>query len=174
MLKFLLKIIFIISCLIVSTTSILAQCGADGTQPCKTSTKTAPKRAKKAVPKAIARKPTEGKICGNPKVRCKTGNVTFERFEIPFEVPKNSVIASSEPFYAVILRSRPFSDESCGEYLSEESRLEIQSLFPDNKVFVFRCNEFDTIYYTGVTESVGFMAVYGGRTLEEAEIVWKK
>lgn len=161
-------------CLMFSVTTARAQCGADGTQPCKTSAKTVPKKAKKAAPKVIARKSNEGKICGNPRVRCKTGDVSFERFEIPFEVPKNAVISSSETFYAVILRSRPFTDESCSEYLSEENRLELQSLFPDNKVFVFRCDEFDTIYYTGVTENVGFMAVYGGRTLKEAQIIWNK
>ena len=174
MLKLLLKLTLIFSCFIICAASVSAQCGPDGTQPCKTSAKTAQKKAKKAFPKAIARKANEGKICGNPAVRCKSGDVSFESFEIAFELPKKAVITSSEPFYAVILRSRPFTDETCVETMSESNRLEIQNLFPANKVFVFRCDEFNTIYYTGVTESVGFMAVYAGRTLEEAQVILKK
>lgn len=172
--KILLELILIGSCFAIFTTSVIAQCGADGTQPCKTATKTISKKAKKAAPKTIARKSNEGRICGNPKVRCKTGDVSFEPFEIPFEIPKRAVISSSEPFYAVILRSRQPSDETCNEVLNEQNRSEIQSLFPDNKVFVFRCEEFNAIYYTGVTENVGFMAVYAGKTPQEAQIILKK
>ena len=50
----------------------------------------------------------------------------------------------------------------------------MQELFPDNKVFAFKCDEFNTTYYTGVSNNVGFMAVYAGKTLAEAKAFLKK
>lgn len=123
---------------------------------------------------AFAQKIRLGKICGNPNLKCRAGDVAFEPFEIQFEMPKNAVISSSEPFYAVILDSKASSAKNCKSYFGEPKRLEAQSLFPNNKVFVLKCDEYNTIYYTGVAQNVGFMAVYAGKTLAEAKVFLKK
>lgn len=123
---------------------------------------------------AFAQKIRLGKICGNPNIKCRTNDVTFEAFEIQFEMQKNAVIASSEPFYAVILESKPNSASNCIEYFSENKRLDAQNLFPNNKVFVYKCDEYNTTYYKGVAKEVGFMAVYAGKTLAEAKSFLKK
>src|SRR5262245_58206498 len=79
-----------------------------------------------------------GKICGNPTVKCRTDNSLFTPGDIPFEVPKNSVISESEYFYAVILKSQTVADlfggdESCRTVATEDDRLAAQKLFPNNK-----------------------------------------
>jgi len=65
------------------------------------------------------------------------------------------------------------SDKCIGS-LNEKKRLNVQALFPNNKVFVLKCNEFNTIYYTGVSNQVGFMAVYAGKTLPKARTFLRK
>ncbi len=90
------------------------------------------------------RKPAKvklGKICGNPRVECRTGGVVFQEHEIPFEVPKGKIIISdSEQFYAVILKTVKLNLEvNCENAISEEERLEIQKLFTNNKVFALSC-----------------------------------
>ena len=115
-----------------------------------------------------------GKICGNPNIKCRTQEIVFEPFEIPFEVPKTYAVYSSESFYAVILQSKSTASPNCANAFSEDKRLKAQTLFPDNKVFAFKCDEFNTTYYTGVADNVGFMAVYAGKTLAEAKAFLKK
>ena len=115
-----------------------------------------------------------GKICGDPNIKCRTQDIVFEPFEIPFEIPKTYAVYSSESFYAVILQSKSASSPNCADAFSENKRLKTQELFPDNKVFAFKCDEFNTTYYTGVSNNVGFMAVYAGKTLAEAKAFLKK
>ena len=119
-------------------------------------------------------KTKHGKICGNPNIKCRTSEVVFEPFEIPFEIPKTYAVYSSESFYAVILQSKSASSPNCADAFSEDKRLKVQTLFTDNKVFAFKCDEFNTTYYTGVSNNVGFMAVYAGKTLAEAKAFLKK
>lgn len=123
---------------------------------------------------SFGQKTKHGKICGNPNIKCRTNDVVFEPFEIPFEVPKTYAVYSSEPFYAVILQSKSKSSANCADAFSEDKRLKVQILFPDNKVFAFKCDEFNTTYYTNVANNVGFMAVYAGKTLTEAKAFLKK
>lgn len=94
---------------------------------------------------------------------------TFKPHELCFETPKDEVARAeyrSEPFYAVMLKSA----ERCS--ITEKERLEIQTLFPRNKVFSnrFECGEDaeENITYTNVAERVGFLAVYAGTTEAEA------
>ncbi len=123
---------------------------------------------------AFGQKTKYGKICGDPNVKCRTNDVTFEPFEIPFEIPKTRAVYSSELFYAVILQSVSNSTDNCINAFSEDKRLKMQILFPNNKVFALKCDEFNTIYYTGVNNNVGFMAVYAGKSLTEAKAFLKK
>jgi len=111
-----------------------------------------------------------GKICGNPNVKCSTGNATFETYEIPFALPRNAVIYESESFYAIILKSVKQTPEvNCEDAISEDERLDIQAMFPNNKVFALKCSEAGNLYYTNVANNVNFIAVYAGRTLAEAK-----
>lgn len=109
---------------------------------------------------------TQGKVQPNPASRCSDG---FKRHELCFETPKDGVARAeyfSEPFYAVILKTA----ERCT--ISEAERLQAQELFPQNKVFSMRfyCDENieENISYTNVNDKFGFLAVYAGRTLNEA------
>lgn len=111
-----------------------------------------------------------GKICGNPKIECRTGNVTFKAHEIPFKTPRgNRVIYESEPFYAIILKSVKLKGNvTCENAISESERLEIQDLFQNNKVFALKCSDAGDIYYTNIVNDINFIAVYAGKTLVEA------
>jgi hypothetical protein len=109
-------------------------------------------------------------ICGNPKVPCKT-SITFQPYNLPFRVPANAVILDTEPFYVVILKSVPASNDSCEVFVSETERLAAQALFPDHKVFTSRCAEPGDLFYTNVNDNQRMMAVYGGTTLAEARRV---
>ena len=127
-------------------------------------------------PSADAQKKTVkakvGKICGNPQIKCRTGDLTFQAHEIPFEIPAggNAVIFDSEPFYAVILKTVKLNSRvNCENAISEEERLRIQKLFPDHKVFVLKCSEAGDLYYTNTTNNTNFTAVYAGRTVAEAK-----
>jgi hypothetical protein len=126
---------------------------------------------------AFGQKNALGKICGNPNVKCKTDATMFGVNDIQFEIPKNSVIAESELFYAVILKSRPIKDffgaaGDCWAVDTEAERLAAQGLFPNNKVFSQRCG-YDSLYYTGVKENTVFLAVYAGKTPAQAQTVLK-
>ena len=115
----------------------------------------------------------QGRICGNPNVKCKTDKTFFEPNQIPFETSSNFVIFESQIFYAVILKSKKVADifaadNNCRNVVSEDERLKVQKLFPNNKVFTQNCGYSD-LYYTDLQDSTVFMAVYGGRTLAEAQ-----
>ena len=119
------------------------------------------------------RKPIPGKICGNPNVRCNTNEEMFSPSDIQFVVKGSSPITESEPFYAVILKSNKIEDffggeETCKAVDTEEERLVVQRLFPNNKVFSQRCG-YDSLYYTGVADYTVFLAVYAGKTLAQAQ-----
>ena len=117
-----------------------------------------------------ARRASVAAICGNPRNTCKT-SVTFGPHDLPFRVPANAVIWDTDPFYAVILKSRPAGDGSCVVFIPETERLAAQALFPDNKVFSSRCAEPGELFYTNVSDNQRMMAVYAGPTLAEAKRV---
>lgn len=109
-----------------------------------------------------------GKICGDPNLRCR-GAQDFQPHELTFEIPRNAIIYESEPFYAIIVKSVKLkSDSECENVFSEEERLDLQAQFPNNKVFALKCSEAGTIYYSNVSPSAYFMAIYAGKTLTEA------
>jgi hypothetical protein len=112
----------------------------------------------------------KGSICGNPLVACKT-SVDFQPNDLPFRVPKNSVIFDTELFYAVILKSITVSDYNCDTFVPEAERLEAQNSFPDHKVFSSRCAEPENLFYTTISEKHRIMAVYAGTTPAESKRV---
>jgi hypothetical protein len=116
---------------------------------------------------SIASADTQGKIQPDPSTPCRGGN--FKPHELCFETPKDGKARAeylSEPFYAIILKTA----ERCA--ITEKERLQTQDLFPRNKVFSMRfyCDENieENISYTNVNDKFGFLAVYAGRTLQEA------
>ena len=106
-------------------------------------------------------------ICGNPTVACKT-TATFQPNDLPFRLPKNSVIFDTELFYAIVLKSVAARDDDCNVFVSEAERLKTQALFPDRKVFTSRCADPENLFYTNVNPKFRIMAVYGGTTPVEA------
>ena len=112
---------------------------------------------------------TGGAICGNMTAAC-TGREGFQPWDLPFTTGKNFVIWESAPFYGIVLKSVKLPDFGDCEHPSfkEDERIEIQSLFANNKVFAQNCVESGTLYYTGVADQTAFIGVYAGRTLAEA------
>jgi hypothetical protein len=109
-------------------------------------------------------------VCGNPNITCKT-SATFKPNELPFRVPKNSVIYDTELFYAVILKTIPVAEDNCNVFIPEAERLEAQRLFPDHKVFADRCYDIESLYYTNVDSKFRIMAVYGGTLIEAKRLL---
>ena len=115
-----------------------------------------------------SRQRARASICGNPNVPCKT-TPTFQPYDLPFRVPKNSVIFDTELFYAIILKSVPADEGDCNVFVPEADRLAAQRLFPDHKVFTSRCADIENLFYTNVSPKFRIMAVYGGTTLAESK-----
>lgn len=116
------------------------------------------------------RKARQGRVCGDPTAACR-GRENFQPYDLPFDTGKNFIIAHSEWFYGIVLRSKKMSPEwgDCEHPIfGEKERLEIQEMFPRNQVFTLNCVESGTNYYTGVADHIGFVGVYAGRTLAEA------
>lgn len=116
------------------------------------------------------------RVCGNPDESCK-GRANFQPYELPVEWPENSVIAESETFYAIILKSAKFdysSGADCNMVYSAEEIQSIQYQFPNNKVFAQKCSEAGMNYYTGINYEFVFIAVFAGKTLAEANKTLKK
>lgn len=81
----------------------------------------------------------------------------------------------SQQFYAVILKSvKAAGDPDCS-FVSEEERLEAQSAFPTRKAFTshFNCPE-ELIGYENVDNEFNFLAVYAGKSLNEAQRVLRE
>jgi hypothetical protein len=121
------------------------------------------------------RRPRHAAICGNPRITCKT-TASFQLNDLSFEVPKNSVIVDTVPFYAVILKSVAVKDDNCDVFIAEGDRLAAQALFPDHKVFSSRCTDPENLFYADVSsrtpryfsETHRIMAVYAGTALPDA------
>lgn len=93
--------------------------------------------------------------------------------DVHFELSCDDVARSdyqSEPFYAILLNTMP----RCS--VTDKQWQDIQHRFPDNKVFAtrYQCNDEAVINYTNVDEKYGFIAVYAGRTKEEAQRLLRK
>ena len=99
-------------------------------------------------------------------MRCAKAN-EFQPHDLQFRLPRRAVIYETEPFYAIILQSISGKTD-CDAHISEDARLEAQSLFPHSKVFANRCPEPGALYYTNTNSDYRFMAVYAGRTRVEA------
>ena len=115
----------------------------------------------------IASADAQGKVQPDPARSCSDRG--FKPHELCFETPKDEIARAeylSEPFYAIILKTA----ERCT--ISEKERLQTQSLFPRAKVFSMRfyCGENieENISYTNVNDKFGFLAVYAGPGLKEA------
>ncbi|HMM81477.1 MAG TPA: hypothetical protein PKC65_15805 [Pyrinomonadaceae bacterium] len=110
------------------------------------------------------------RVCGNPDEACK-GRSYFQSYDLPVEWPENSVIAESEPFYAIILKSAKFdysSGADCEKVYSDSEIFSTQTMFPTNKVFALKCFEPGGNYYIGVDDNYVFIAVFAGKTLAAA------
>ena len=128
---------------------------------------------------AQRRRPTtHAAICGNPKLPCKSV-ATFQSNDLPFQVPRNSVIVDTVPFYAIILQSMSVKNDDCAVFIPERDRLTAQALFPDHKVFSSRCTDPENLFYADVSspntryfsETHRIMAVYAGTVMKDAKMM---
>ncbi len=123
-----------------------------------------------------------GRVCPNPSSPCTSPAFRFEPHDLPFRMPANWVTGvghQSTQFYAIILKSMSArsgdASADCSSHFSEGERLEVQSLFPDRKVFASRFDCLDnTVFYTNVDARYNFLAVYAGETEREARQVLRK
>jgi hypothetical protein len=118
---------------------------------------------------------THAAICGNPRLACKT-SATFQPNDLPFQVPQNSPIVDTVPFYVIILQSMAVKTDNCAVFIPESDRLAAQALFPDHKVFSSRCIDPENLFYADVSsgktryfsETHRILAVYAGTTMADA------
>ncbi len=108
---------------------------------------------------------TPGTVYPDPESACPD----FKAHELCFKKPVSNAARTeylSTPFYAVILKTA----QPCT--ITEEVRLETQTLFPQSKVFStrFYCDENieENISYTNINDQFGFLAVHAGTSLKEA------
>lgn len=115
------------------------------------------------------KKAKQGKVCGDPTVKCKGGE-NFQAYDLGFDLGKQFTIYESEYFYGIVLKSAKMPEwgDCANPQFPESERMPIQEMFPNNKVFALNCVDTGTNYYTGVSDKTAFIAVYAGRTLAEA------
>jgi len=108
----------------------------------------------------------EGRILTDPA----QAHRGFKPHQLAFATPKDGVARAefrSQPFFAVILKTAPRCSVAEGE------RLQVQAMFPSNKVFTtrFECEDSpeEHITYTNVDPKWGFVGAYAGATPAEAE-----
>ena len=126
-----------------------------------------------ALPGSLAAQ-TNGTVCHQPSAKCSTSH-SFTAYQLPFVIKEKLVFGKlyrSEQFYAVILKSVKAAGEPECSCVSEEERLEAQGAFPTRKAFAshFNCPE-ELIGYENVDNEFNFLAVYAGKTLNEAQHV---
>lgn len=122
------------------------------------------------------------KVCPNPAAPCQSKHKSFEKYELSFVLPKTikpNVDYTSQPFFAVILKTLKDADCDQGEYSSavEKLRVQAQKLFPDRKAFAQQqCPDMGAVSYTinGKSDASIFIAVYAGATKLEADQVLAK
>ncbi|MFN2502480.1 MAG: hypothetical protein ABR530_10775 [Pyrinomonadaceae bacterium] len=121
------------------------------------------------------RKAKLGAVCGHPTAPCKNKE-NFQKHDLPFDTGRNYVIVESQWFYGIVLKSKRIRDFGNCERpsFSERERLEIQALFPNNKVFMMNCWETGSNYYTGVGQDTALIGVFAGKTLAAANEFLKK
>ena len=124
---------------------------------------------------------THSKVCGNPDKPCQSASYEFQPHELSFKLPNQLEWQSgyhSAEFYAVILRSvkarenyNPMDDQPCVDIIDESERLNIQTQFPNNKVFASRNGCGTMVFYTHTDEKYNFVAVYAGNNKNEANTI---
>jgi hypothetical protein len=127
-----------------------------------------------AVNAAAQKKAKVGRVCGDPTADCKGGDA-FQAYDLAFDTGKNFVIAESEWFYGIVLKSIKLPGFGDCEHpaFSNEERLAVQELFPRHKVFALNCYDPGTNYYNGVAQKTAFIGVFAGRTTADANAFLK-
>jgi hypothetical protein len=128
---------------------------------------------------------TVGEVCSDPAASCHQPYKRFAPYELSFRLPKvvkPNVPYKSVSFYGVVLKVRSSGAvDECdqGEYSSrlERERKQVQAMFPKRKVFADQqCPNMAAVSYVigGRSNTSSFLAVYGGRTIKEAQQVLAK
>jgi hypothetical protein len=121
-------------------------------------------------------------VCSDPSASCRHPLKAFAPYELSFRLPQKirpNKAYKSEPFYGVMLKTLKITAaDECdrGEYSSrlEAERTRVQALLPKNKAFADpQCPNMEAVSYIigGNASTMRFLAVYGGRTSQEAQQV---
>jgi hypothetical protein len=126
---------------------------------------------------ALVPQTSGGAVCHQPSVQC-SSSYSFAAYQLPFTIKEKLQFGKSyrsEQFYAVILKSvKAAGDPDC-TIVSEEERLEAQSSFPTRKAFASHSNcPEELIAYENVDPEFNFLAVYAGKSLNDAQRVLRQ
>lgn len=127
-----------------------------------------------ALPNTWVAQTSGGTVCHQPLVQC-SSSYSFAPHQLPFTIKDKLEFGKSyrsEQFYAVILKSVKAAGDSDCSIVTEEERLAEQKMWPTRKVFTshLNCPE-ELVLYENADENVNFLAVYGGKTLKEAQLL---
>ena len=121
-----------------------------------------------------------GLVCGDPMDKgCAPQYDGFEPHDLTFLTGRAELGAGttheSDEFYAVILESVPAASTKSSNgcvFVGESKRLAAQKQFPRNKAFTSRnaCSG-NVVLYDSTDVNFNFLAVYGGKTVSEADQV---
>ncbi len=126
-------------------------------------------------------------VCSDPRSPCQHKDKHFAPYELSFRLPariRQNYDYKSVPFYAVVLKTyKDFEagGDGCdgGEFSTaiEAERAREQKLFPNQKAFAaYQCPDMGAVLYKSGRKDLNdtFLAVYGGPTQAEAELVLAK
>jgi len=126
-------------------------------------------------------------VCSNPGSPCQHKDKQFAPYELSFRLPgkiRDNYDYKSVPFYAVVLKTyKDFEagGDGCdgGEFSTaiEAERTKAQQLFPTKKAFAsYQCPDMLAVTYMSGPKALNdtFLAIYGGTTPAEADLVLAK
>ncbi len=126
-------------------------------------------------------------VCSNPRSPCQHKDKQFAPYELSFRLPariRQNYDYKSVAFYAVVLKTyKDFEagGDGCdgGEFSTaiEAERVQAQKLFPNQKAFAaYQCPDMGAVLYKSGGKDLNdtFLAIYGGATQAEADLVLAK
>ena len=125
-------------------------------------------------------------VCGDPQAHCEMGLGSWVLYNLPIAIRgelKMWDVYKSRPFYAIVLKlkkqidSEGVDDDACLKGLFDDAELEqTQAYFLDSKVFADNdgCWPAEQVSYSTSIRGYNFLAVYAGKTMQDANAMLKK
>ncbi len=119
---------------------------------------------------------TQSRVCSNPQLPCTASSHDFQPNELSYNTPttlKKNTPYYSDFFWGIMLISRKAilyeENTACRGYFTEQERLKIQKMFPNNKVFASRSGCRTEVSYSNTNRAYEFIALFAGDTKAEAK-----